>query len=392
MLELLDLRTIVAVTGVMACLMSLVIHAQRRSYPASIRGLDHWAAGPLIAFVSTVLFGLRGVLPEWLSVGAANALLFVAVGLLLAGSMRFFGQALPRWFLPALLLLAAAVAGGLLAYQGRYVERVLFMCLLLGAVNVWHAALLWRQQPKNFAIRFTLAVLLLLAVTVLFRAIAVLLEPPVQDLFAPSPSQAVYVLSLSFGLLLLPIGSVLMASERLREELEKLATQDALTGTFTRRALFELGEYELARGRRSGTPVAVLMMDIDHFKDINDRHGHRVGDAVIRVFADRAGSVLRAPAILGRYGGEEFVAVLPDSDSAQARLAAERIRHAAGKDGSLPRFTISIGIAVCGAPHEQTLAELIDRADVGLYRAKRLGRDRIEEDGGEARDGPPAAG
>jgi diguanylate cyclase (GGDEF)-like protein len=376
-MHFLDVRTIVAITGVMACLMALVLHFQRRSYPASIQGLDHWTAAPLLAFASTVFFGLRGIIPDVMSIMAGNALLFLAVGVQLSGTSRFFGQPLPRLFLPALLAASLLVLWRVGIHPGQYADRVVFICLVLSALYVWHALVIWQQPVQSFASRFTFTVLALLTLVMLARALTTLHAPPT-NLFDRSPIQMIYLVSLSLGLLLLTIGAVLMASERVRQELQQLVTQDSLTGALTRRALFDMGESELLRSRRNGTPISVLMLDLDHFKAINDQHGHGVGDRVITDFVQRAHTQLRRPSILGRYGGEEFVAVLPDTDSSQAMAVAERIRSSAVLQSDLPRCGVSIGVASTSPQGTETLADLIDRADAALYRAKELGRNRVE--------------
>lgn len=385
MLDMLELRTISGVTGVMGCLMALVMFFQRRSYPPTIHGLGHWTAAPLLAFASAVLFTLRGVVPALLSAGLANALLFAAAATFLAGSCRFFGQPLPARATALLWLAGAATLVFMSLFSGHYGWRVLFMGLLLGGVGAWHAAVVWRQPVHSFATRFTGTVLAISSTITLARAVSAPFAPPQEGLFTPAPMQMMYLLGLAFGTLLTSIGTVLMASEHLRRELERLITHDSLTGALTRRALFTTGEAELARARRQGRPLAVLMLDLDHFKQINDAHGHRVGDRVLVDFVARAHAVLRRPAVLGRYGGEEFVALLPDTDMGQALAVAERLRTSACVDAHLPPCSVSIGVAT--ALPQDTLDALINRADAGLYEAKAQGRNRVAQ--APAADGPP---
>ena len=251
-----------------------------------------------------------------------------------------------------------------------------------------HAVVIARQAGQSFASRFMLVVLVLLTVVVVIRAATALHYPPVGGLFAPSPIQVLYIISYSFGMLLLTIGAVLMASEGLRRELEHLITHDSLTGALTRRALLDQGESERARGRRRGGSLSALMLDLDHFKLVNDTHGHRVGDMVLSDFVQRAQGQLRRPAVFGRYGGEEFVALLPDTDEAEACRVAERIRCSVTSDPALPVCQVSVGVASMQADGDETLASLIDRADAGLYRAKHLGRNRVEVGPGWV-PGPP---
>ncbi len=377
MLDMLELRTISGVTAVMGCLMALVMFFQRRSYPPSIQGLGHWTAAPLLAFASAMLFMLRGMVPTLLSPGLANALMFAAAATFLAGSCRFFGRPLSTRATGMLWLTGAATLLFMSLFTGHYGWRVLVMGLLLGGLGGWHAVIVWRQPVHSFATRYTGAVLAINSVVILARAVSAPFAPPQEGLFTPAPIQVMYLLGLAFGTLLTSLGTVLMASEHLRHELERLITHDSLTGALTRRALLTSGEAELARSRRQGRPLTVLMLDLDHFKQINDVHGHLVGDRVLVDFVARAHAVLRRPAALGRYGGEEFVALLPDTDTAQALAVAERIRVSACVDAHLPRCSVSIGVAT--ALPQDTLDALINRADAALYGAKAQGRNRVAQ-------------
>jgi diguanylate cyclase (GGDEF)-like protein len=160
------------------------------------------------------------------------------------------------------------------------------------------------------------------------------------------------------------------------------ALTDPLTGVFNRRTFLDMSSKEEARARRRGTLTSVLMMDIDHFKRVNDTYGHGVGDQVIKALAAVAIKGLRPTDILARYGGEEFVVTLPETDGDVARLVAERLRAALEQavvkaDGvGEVRFTVSIGVATfaTGVP----LAAAMERADQALYRAKEGGRNRVE--------------
>lgn len=162
--------------------------------------------------------------------------------------------------------------------------------------------------------------------------------------------------------------------------LQSLASTDELTGLANRRALMALAQQALAGARRDGGRLALLMIDVDHFKRINDAHGHGVGDAVLRQLAQTLAQGLRERDRLGRLGGEEFLAVLPDADEAAAHQVAERMRAAVAAaplpraEGALP-YTVSIGVA--GVRPGDTTDALIARADAALYRAKAAGRDRV---------------
>jgi diguanylate cyclase (GGDEF)-like protein len=166
-------------------------------------------------------------------------------------------------------------------------------------------------------------------------------------------------------------------------ELERLATTDVLTGLANRRSLFENLEQETYRARRYGAPFSLVLLDVDHFKRINDNWGHAVGDRVLREIARTTHAVLRKTDIAGRYGGEEFLVLLPDTDLEEATSLAQRLNQKIAQEvvtpeQSSPRaVTVSIGVALL-APDESG-EELIQRADQALYRAKQSGRNRVEK-------------
>jgi diguanylate cyclase (GGDEF)-like protein len=171
---------------------------------------------------------------------------------------------------------------------------------------------------------------------------------------------------------------LLAAQESLRHQ----ATHDGLTGLLNRAAILEALGRELARAGREGRPVGVLLADVDHFKAINDTFGHPAGDAVLREVGRRLGASLRPYDALGRYGGEEFLAVLPDCDAESLARLAERLRQCVGEApvsllGEFVPVTLSLG----GAAGTHGAEALLRAADVAMYRAKRAGRNCVELDG-----------
>jgi two-component system, cell cycle response regulator len=168
----------------------------------------------------------------------------------------------------------------------------------------------------------------------------------------------------------------------LQEELRTQATRDSLTGIWNRGAILENLQRELARGVREGKPIGVVLADVDHFKRINDTLGHLTGDAVLRETTRRMTAAIRPYDALGRYGGEEFLVVLPGCDSAAALEVAERIRSCVSEapvtaaNGTMT-VTISLGVtSICGpSPETDLVIRLVDDA---LYRAKSSGRNRVE--------------
>ena len=168
----------------------------------------------------------------------------------------------------------------------------------------------------------------------------------------------------------------------LTEDLHELATTDALTGLPNRRQLMTQIETEVRRADRSGRPLSLALLDVDRFKSINDAHGHPVGDIVLQAIADELREVSRGGDVLGRFGGEEFAVLMPETGLARARLAGERLRAAVARrdidfpDGTKGRVTISVGVALLAG--SEGCDHLISRADAALYEAKADGRNLVK--------------
>jgi two-component system, cell cycle response regulator len=168
---------------------------------------------------------------------------------------------------------------------------------------------------------------------------------------------------------------------RSQEELRRQATHDHLTGTLTRRAVVHQLDLELRRAARDGSSIAVLLADLDHFKRVNDEYGHSAGDAVLLEAAARMRSVLRGHEAIGRYGGEEFLIVLPNCGPSEAASVAARACLALSTTpieaaANMLRTTMSVGVATASIGAD-CARSLVDRADQALYRAKAAGRNRV---------------
>jgi len=170
----------------------------------------------------------------------------------------------------------------------------------------------------------------------------------------------------------------------LEHRILQLATTDALTGVLNRRAFIEKMEEEIRRSNRENTPLSLILVDIDYFKGINDRHGHQAGDLVLQSFTEQLSKSLRPYDFVGRYGGEEFVVCLPGLDELQARSVAERLRERAEEISlTLPnslqsiQITASFGVASFRPGSGDRVNSLTGGADEALYKAKREGRNRV---------------
>ena len=376
-MNLIDIRTAILLIGVLSGLMSVVLYALRRSYPASIGGLGEWSTGLLLIFLGGLLAAGRRLLPEFFTTAAPNFILMTGVYVLYVGTQRFFGVRPRPWPWMAFISCVVLATMWFTWVEPLYVVRLRLVATAMVAMFAAQTWLIWQQGLSTFArvLAFTMVVLIMVMQVV--RVLTSFALPVGVDILDGTPEQALYIASFSFSLLLFAISTVLLASERLRIELEYLATHDSLTNALTRRHLTDACQRELERCNRQGLSMAVLLLDLDHFKQVNDTHGHQTGDRVLIQFVARVRASLRSIDLLGRFGGEEFVVLLPNTRLPEAQLVAERIRQACDQAEPAPTVTVSIGLSTNQGDGD-TLDALLGRADAALYRAKAQGRNRVE--------------
>lgn len=341
--------------------------------------LAYWATSNMALAVACLLLAFRPQVGVPVSVIAGNGLLILGMGLLFSGIRRFDGR-------PArvdVAVLAAAVTAGALALslaQGDHVgDRVAIVSLATAVLaGLCGMTLLQHQASGPLVSRVASAMLLLgLAVVHVARAMA----GATGVLSPPGVINNVGELALMFASVGLSIawsfGSLFMV-------LETLASVDDLTGLLNRRAALQSADQLLKAARARRQPLALLLADLDHFKSVNDRFGHEVGDTVLRRFAIILRSAVRQGDVVGRHGGEEFCIVLPGADATAAAATAERLRlltqqQLSRVDEYNTRVTLTVGLA-CAAPDgsgPRGLKELISDADAALYEGKALGRNRV---------------
>jgi len=381
-MEIINPRTFLVVANIFGLLCALVLWVQARSFPEDIEGLRDWALAVVLIGFAAGLTSMRGILPDALTIVAASGLLLLGQFLLIVGLLRYSGRQ-PVWrptldFIGAALIVVTGLTYGTHHYQGR----IFIMALAQVGFFSYGAYLALRAAPKGFGNRFLGACFLAGAGIAAWRLATLSAGiDEADDVFDQNLVQQVYLGMFSLGVLGLSIGFILLANERLRVELEFMATRDPMTGAFNRRAFFARAAVEWARAVRSGEALAVITSDIDFFKKVNDTHGHHVGDLVIKDYAHRAQQQLRIPDILARFGGEEFVILLPATGLAEAKQVAERIRKEIGtqRDKALPPYTVSLGVSVAQGRAGQAadIEALIAEADAALYRAKQDGRNRV---------------
>jgi diguanylate cyclase (GGDEF)-like protein len=376
----LDPRSLIFVVSLLGLLCLVILTMLRRSFPPSIGGLQYWSWGLFCMVLSSFLAGLTGFISAFFSVIVSNAMLAGGIMAFYAGFRDFAGVPPQHRLMGVALAMLTAGVAWFTYVDSDYHARSLLVMLAHAALFFTCARLVDRTTGDTMAGRFTCIVFATICIIAVVRAglISVGFEVPT-NVLAPTLTQKIYLASLSFSILASTLGAMMLANERLRTELEFIASHDQLTDAYSRRAFIESLEKELARSARSGRPLAVLMCDLDNFKSINDRFGHAVGDRVIIDFVQRATELLRNIDSIGRYGGEEFVVLLPETSLSAAKGVAERLCSAIAEPPSLglPPYTLSIGVAAAEDVTPE-VDELLSDADRALYAAKANGRNRVE--------------
>jgi len=326
---------------------------------------------------------------DWMPVPWAQALLTAGAvsGVAMMGwaVARLAGTPAPRWspwWLPlgVSLAVAAVVPLGL---AGMNIAVAVGLTLAASWVVWLGRHLAWRPRSTNERL-VGLAAVLMLASSLLRVGYLVGWSGPFGPTLMHMPAWLVTPFALLYGMLPVTFAMLFIntVNERLRQRLHERAMTDHLTGAMSRHALADGAQRIVGSVRRSGDELAVVMIDLDHFKTINDRHGHACGDAVLRHAALVLRRQLRAGTLLVRYGGEEFLALVPVDDLPAARRVAERMRLAledapwADVLGTPTKATASLGVALLGS--DEDLERAISRADEALYRAKASGRNQVQ--------------
>jgi diguanylate cyclase (GGDEF)-like protein len=377
----LDLQTLSVVTVfVTALLGALLVFAGLQN--RSIRAPMWWGAAYIVGASGLGLLTSRGAAPDFVTIDIANALVLFSYALTWSGARVFDG----RHVRPLLVLLAPAVWIGLCrlpAFAADVNLRIVVVSTILALFALATAEELWRGRDEPLMSRWPLVVVLLAhAAVLLARVPATLLSP----LFAADALlRGLSFAMLAFGTLLFTVVMAFlqlnMTKERteLKHKINSLV--DPLSGVANRRAFLDGATKLLAERDIDPEPVAVLLFDLDHFKQINDRFGHALGDCVLQIFAATATATLGADVLFARIGGEEFASCLPVGDIDEAFAIADRVRRnfaaAAARCGNaelMPSVSAGVALGSSGADIRHLL-EVVDRA---LYRAKELGRNRVE--------------
>jgi diguanylate cyclase (GGDEF)-like protein len=371
-----DPRTIVLLSGLMGGLMAVVLYFLRRNYPPSVKGLGEWAFATMVLFLAGIVAAARGKVPDFISIAGGNFLIWLGVLYQYIGTQKFFD--LQARIAPKLLPIIglSLVALWYTVVEPSYRPRLMISVAVMGYIFSIHAHLIYTRGSNSFAHRFALGILLVALASQILRFSTAWIYPLGTGILDTTPQNLIYIIAYPFVMLLFAIALVLMATDRVRAEFEHLATHDSLTNALTRRQLTEVCQQELERCNRHGRMMSALMIDVDHFKSINDSKGHQAGDRVLVQFAAAVHTLLRRADVMGRLGGEEFVVLLPETPIEVARVVAERIRSKIGELSDPAPFTVSIGVTT-NLTATDTVDALMARADAAMYMAKAQGRDQV---------------
>jgi diguanylate cyclase (GGDEF)-like protein len=374
-----DNRTLIACDFMLAVAFAVVFFSMKRSYP-NLRGINTIAISFLLGVPGTFLIASRGNIPDFLSVTVAHSFVFGSFVFLYRGILRFLGSRRSVLIPAVVSLMAIALLFYFSQIQDRIVPRIVVLSLTIGLVRGLIAIELFHKSPS-----FTspTAMRLFAAAMSLFAAVSV--NCGLVTMFHGAPSNGLASNPIGTLTLLLGVVSVcvtglfilVLSSTELIAHSRDESQKDSLSGAFNRRGIEAKLAAELKRVGRSHHRLSIALIDVDYFKSINDIQGHAAGDAALRDVAETIAKHLRARDLLGRYGGDEFLLVLPDTPCHIAVSIAERLNHsvralnlmiASGKP-----LTLSIGLTE--AVPDDDAVTLIARADKALYQAKTDGRN-----------------
>lgn len=384
-LVMLDMRTMAFASSVsgflMAATMLGIYHAGMRA-----RAMLDWlvaglalGAGYLIGTLSLV-----GAFPlsDALGAGLANLLISVGHAFVLIGIQRYLGNRARTGLLLGVISVLFGAGLFLETLRESLSMRVLVFSLLHVTLTAWAGAALWRSERPGMRAyhRMAAAVLLGFAAVIALRFLVAALPPAVIPIGQGDMQIIAFLAAMVFGFLLTMAFAVMLFREK-QVELADLAEKDPLTGMNNRLSLDAIAERYMERAEAQGMPLSIMLFDLDHFKRVNDDFGHQVGDRVLSEVARRIGQVIRGEDVAFRFGGEEFLALLPGADLEQAERVAERLRmviadESVAIDAHRLDLTASFGV-VQYMPGKEGWDECVKRVDEALYRAKRGGRDRI---------------
>ena len=382
-----DTRTGMVLATFMMLLNGGVLGLMHKSLSPDVQpSASDWRIGTLLFAGGTSLLALQDFLPMHWNLALANGCLSLGLALYWRAARRFSGLPDTPWiFGPALI--ATAGIYWFSAQDPHFAIRVYFASVAWSLCLFWSAWTLSRAKAEHdlHSRRVLAGIFLLVGGFMVLRGMSSMLNP-IRHISVLDPNSTFNLLTPIVVAALPVVGTsafLVMCSERLRHQWQHAAATDYLTGLPNRRTITGSGVAAFNNAQRAGTRagLALAVIDIDHFKHINDRYGHDAGDIALKHVAAVLAEHCRGPHMVGRQGGEEFVALFTVSDAAEAHTAAERLRHAVESaplqlDGQAIRLTISVGVGVYDR-NDTSYDHLLRRADMAVYAAKAGGRNQV---------------
>ncbi|MBA2922835.1 GGDEF domain-containing protein [Pseudomonas sp. P7] len=332
-----------------------------------------------LAYIGYTFYGHA---PLWLTYGSANTLLAVALSFYGASVFRVVELPVAWWgvFAPAALMLVLMVTL-IDTLEPRMLAATVVLMVQCSLIIYWTH----RHIPVQGRARMLLIIGSSISLIGLgMRVVAVLGGGAAEMRYDVSNLKQTISVSIgTFTAMMISLGLVLLAKERSEALLQHMALRDVLTGILNRRAILDQFSTELERARRDGSSLAVAMVDIDHFKHINDRYGHLAGDEVIRHCANHLTQRIRHSDSIGRYGGEEFLILLPSTNIEGALSVLDKLRTSLAESSAQygeAKISVRISIGVCCVVPDEgdAIANLLAKADAALYEAKASGRNTLK--------------
>lgn len=390
----LDIASVGLTAGLfdLACSACMVqVYYSRRTYP----GFGWWALGMSVHSLGAILTMLRAIVGPFLGIVVGNLLLVASISLIYHGLRVFRGLKLD-WWMPLLSLMPLAYGFIYFTHINPHLASRIILVSLAIAFALTGCAVLYFLAPSDKSERIHRLggwSCLIGALVFLFRAVwTYIYDFDIIDYMAAGSTQAWIFM---FGTSLSAFNLVVLLQlnfQRLEQELhdsttllQSLAITDHLTGLANRRQFEQVVNREMALAKRQQLPLSMLVIDLDHFKDVNDTHGHESGDQVLRFMADCCVTRLRETDFMARIGGEEFAVLLPATALLGASRIAETLRlqikemPVRVETGVDLKITASFGVAEM-TPDDRSFQDLLRRADAAMYLAKRKGRDRVEDE------------
>jgi diguanylate cyclase (GGDEF)-like protein len=391
LLELIDVRTLALSTAFMLMLMTVVMvlyQAQRKVY----EGFNLWVWSQSMFALGFLIQGTRDFLPGLISIIGGNGMIMAGFIFARRGYRKFFNRHPFNQYDDVIVTALSIILLFVFSYwQDRVNIRsaiLAFAVCWMSLRTAWELSIGITKEMRSGA-WFGAIFFLIAGLITAYRGFVAITHPEQVDIFVSSWANVsvflfavLLVTASSFSILMLTSTRLEMELKSAQEEMELLAHTDHLTGLYNRRYFMEYAQREFIRARRFNQSVSILFADLDYFKEINDKYGHRIGDKVLKRTGEIIQSHVRQVDLSARFGGEEFIILLIQGTAETMPNVAERIWKAIEADilevdnQQIP-YTISIGVASLQAK-DKSVQDVIDRADTALYHAKKSGRNQVQ--------------